>query len=99
MNYILRHIKHLTIGSTMLVGIVFASGTVFAMPLVLSNKLGSITEIQNSEVGSNGIVTGPVSFAQVQHGLGVSLDQGTTQVKFDSIFGNAFPDAGTIEFW
>lgn len=63
------------------------------------NRLGSETEIQNSEFGVNGQLTNPLSFAAVEHGDGVGLATGSAQVVYDNFFGNTFPDAGTIEFW
>ncbi len=67
--------------------------------LILWNKLGSNEEILNSEVGVNGVIQEPIGFAPVQHGNGVALKSGTAQVKFDEVFGDTFPDQGTIEFW
>lgn len=66
---------------------------------ILWNKLGNLAEVQTSEIGPPGIVTGALEFAPVAHGNGVALQFGTSQVKFNQIFGKAFPDAGTIEFW
>jgi len=70
-----------------------------ADPIILWNKLGSDSEVLNSEVGAGGTVSPPVGFAPVVHGSGVALEAGTAQVKFGGIFGTAFPDAGTVEFW
>ncbi len=67
--------------------------------LLLWNKLGSDSEVLNSETGVNGVLTQPVHYLPIQYDDGVALAKGTAQVKFDSPFGTAFPAAGTIEFW
>jgi hypothetical protein len=66
---------------------------------VLWNKLGSETEISSSEIGVDGIYTGPLAFASVQHGDGAALQSGSAQIMFEELFGTFFPDSGTIEFW
>jgi hypothetical protein len=67
--------------------------------LILWNKLGSIEEVTNSEVGPNGKVIGPIDFGLVKFGNGVIPKEGNFEsgVDFPSSIFN--PESGTIEFW
>jgi len=67
------------------------------LPIVLWNKLGSNTEVQNSEVGSNGEVVGSVDYGVVQFDNGVRSDANAEYVKFShTALGKS---KGIIEFW
>lgn len=66
---------------------------------LLWSKLGLLNEVQNSELGMNPSVTGPLTFTNIVHGSGVALASGTSSIEYDQPLGNNFPDAGTIEFW
>jgi hypothetical protein len=67
--------------------------------LILWNKLGSLGEVQHSEVGPNGKVVGSLDFGLVKFGNGVIPKDGNFESGVDfpsSIFS---PESGTIEFW
>ena len=66
--------------------------------LVIWNKLGSAAQVQNSEVGSNGNISGSVEYGTVKFGNGTKASAGDGRVYFPStILQNN--NAGCIEFW
>lgn len=71
--------------------------------ILLWNKLGSINEVQRSEVGPNGEIIGDVLFEQGQHGNGFRSEQRTGDPDIPDNFVR-FPlpklnSKGTIQFW
>ena len=65
--------------------IISVNNYLFADDLLLWNKLGSGVEIQNSQVGSNGIVSGNVEYGTVNLGKGAQLkDRSNAFIKFPS---------------
>ncbi|MCD4813749.1 LamG domain-containing protein [bacterium] len=65
--------------------------------LLLWNKLGSVTEVQNSESGPNGTITGSISYDSVQFGNGAINDDRYSYIGYDnSVFDG---EKGTIEYW
>ena len=78
--------------------LLFVLGTADAQQLVLWNKLGSTTEVQNSEIGVNGIIMGTSSFQACQFGNGFVRQQALNDyIKFPSALATA--NQYTIEFW
>jgi len=70
--------------------------------LVLWNKLGSQSEIENSEVGPNGIIYGSgISFVAGKFGDGFTAGTSTTGPNFGSweVINPNYNLAGTVEFW
>ncbi len=79
------------------------STSVYAGELILWNKLGSVHEVQNSEMGPNGEIVGEVLFEQCQHGNGFRSAPRTGDPNIPANFVR-FPlpklsSQGTIEFW
>lgn len=67
--------------------------------LVLWNKLGSVEEVENSEVGPNGSIFGSVSFDVGRYDNGVVPNIGWFESGVD-FPGTVFdPEQGTLEFW
>ena len=64
--------------------------------LILWNKLGSDAEVQNSEVGPDGIINGNVIFDEVQFNNGV-MNETYSNISFDNCFFNG--EKGCVEFW
>jgi hypothetical protein len=67
--------------------------------LILWNKLGSLYEVENSEIGPNGFIYPEIDFGIAKFGKGVipKVGWGLSGVDFpNSIFN---PEHGTIEFW
>lgn len=69
----------------------------YADGLLLWNKLGSAAEVENSQYGPDGIVTGSVDYDTVQFDNGVKGDASGKYVKFPStVYGK---EQGCIECW
>ena len=88
-----QHLIHIVLGA-----ILFAGQVSAAEPgLVLCNRLGSVQEIENSEVGLDGTIIGG--------GFGPGMFGGAYRADFTQDLEASFPkevipiDAGTIEFW
>lgn len=71
--------------------------------LILWNKLGSAEEIQNSEYGPNGVITGDLFFLPAQHGTGFKAQPRTGDHNIPDNFvdfGNlGLGQRGCMEFW
>jgi hypothetical protein len=77
--------------------------------VVLWNKLGSDTEIRNSEIGPNGLITQgniPITYSPLKFGNGMRTYgtyyegfQQTTKVKFLFNAPNSLGDKGAVAFW
>jgi hypothetical protein len=67
--------------------------------LVMWNKLGSLFEVENSEVGPNGVPIGEIDFGAAKFDNGVVPKQGdaSSGVNFPNNIFN--PESGTVEFW
>jgi hypothetical protein len=67
--------------------------------LILWNKLGSLFEVENSEVGPNGVPIGKIDFGAAKFDNGVIPKQGdaSSGVNFPNNIFN--PESGTVEFW
>jgi len=65
---------------------------------VLWNKLGSDAQVQNSEVGSNGNISGSVEYGTVKFGNGTKPSAGDGRIYFPSAILQS-NNAGCIEFW
>jgi len=67
---------------------------------VLWNKLGSVNEVENSEVGPNGEIVGTVNFSNdVKFNKGVTPNDGNAGSGIDFPTTIADPDSGCIELW
>jgi len=68
--------------------------------LVLWNKLGSETEVLNSEIGENGELVGPGNnYEPAKFGNGYVRTDVNSYIKFPSSVLEARRTSGTIEFW
>ena len=68
--------------------------------LVLWNKLGSVPEVQNSEVGEDGTLVGSdYAFEATQHGTGYVRKAVGQYVSFPASTLQELTDSGTIELW
>jgi len=69
--------------------------------LVMWNKLGSVTEIQNSEIGENGNIIGSdYAFEPGQYGNGyVRIANGSNAVHFPDTILQGLKNQGSIELW
>jgi hypothetical protein len=77
----------------------FVAAGLSAQNLIFWNKLGSTTEIQNSEVGVDGVVTGSLVFDPVKFGNGVRTTSGANTVGFPNLFGAGGYSSFAVEFW
>ena len=71
--------------------------------LLLWNKLGSAQEVQNSEVGPNGIIVGDVEYVTCRHGSGMKpkVRSGDHDIpdNFIDFSGLDLGNKGCLEFW
>jgi hypothetical protein len=67
--------------------------------LVLWNKLGSVSEVQNSEVGLNGQVFGNITFAEGKFGNGAVYRGDGDQIDFQDVDGYLSLKEGCFEVW
>ncbi len=68
--------------------------------LVLWNKMGSIEEVENSEVGPNGTIVGDVNFNNtVKFGQGLTPNSGYADSGVDFPTTVVNPEKGCVEMW
>ena len=68
--------------------------------LIFWNKLGSNTEVSNSEVGVDGVIVGTPNYSTVHFNNGVgNFPSESTHIKFDDLFSTNNYSEFTIEFW
>jgi hypothetical protein len=68
--------------------------------LVLWNKLGSTTEVENSEIGPDGVVAGTVNFDNtVKFGKGITPNTGDAESGVDFPTTVVDPEKGCVEMW
>jgi hypothetical protein len=80
-------------------GLSHISGTNIAVnpnkQLILWNTLGSQAEVEKSEVGVNGVVTGGI-YELCKHGKGIDITGVSQYVDYDTVLP---PNKGTVELW
>ncbi len=68
--------------------------------LVLWNKMGSIEEVENSEIGPNGTIVGDVNFNNtVKFGQGLTPNSGYAESGVDFPTTVVNPEKGCVEMW
>lgn len=86
----------------MVITMILTTGLLFGQSnLIFWNKLGSDTEIQNSEVGANGVIDGTsVTYESAKYANGINPDNTGNYARFP--FEGAFPNwqkKGCVEVW
>ena len=100
--------KHITVFPVVAIGLACAASLVAPSPacgepVILWNKLGSDAEVTNSEIGSDGIIVGDISYGPGQFDNGFQPEWRTgdhnipdNYVRFNDL---NLGQQGTIEFW